>query len=134
MLPLQSVAPSAIAALFPGFKIIDVMVLAMVFILVAVHSPFWSVSLSHSHLASFVAVYKACQKKKESALVAFSQVLPIVVYTLASLAWLSGPSSWIFTHQRLHLFILTIGVVFGRMAVRIHTLSFKSRLKSFWPT
>ncbi len=81
-------------------------------------------------------MHKACKKNKTSFAVALLQVLPIVGYVLASVAWLGGEDSFIFADQQLHWFILAAGIVFGRMAVR-QIIIFRlidCRLKLYWRT
>jgi ethanolaminephosphotransferase len=64
-----------------------------------------------------MAVYRVCKEKKKSFGTALWQLSPLVIYCVAGYAWLSGPGS-VVLRKHLILFIITLGIVFGRMAVR----------------
>ncbi|KAK9768775.1 hypothetical protein K7432_000295 [Basidiobolus ranarum] len=68
--------------------------------------------------ASFIAVYNTCQTKFEKYTTALIQLLPMSIYLISTYLWLASPYSSILENH-LILFILTIGIVFGRMATKI---------------
>ena len=61
-------------------------------------------------------VYAARKKKGLPFLPTLVQTLPIVVYVVFGYLWLAAPSS-VILQRHVPLFVLTLGIVFGRIAV-----------------
>ncbi|KAK9685551.1 hypothetical protein K7432_015462, partial [Basidiobolus ranarum] len=88
-------------------SLLDVMLVFMYSLIVFIHSP-----------ACFIAVRKACAKKNQSYFTALLQLFPMTVYLLGIYFWLASPGS-VVLKEHLILFIITVGIVFGRMATKI---------------
>lgn len=67
---------------------------------------------------TFYSVYKACKKNGESFVNALTSTLPFLIYGAATYLWVSSPYSTVLTDHQI-LFIIVIGIVFGRIATDI---------------
>ncbi|ORX91271.1 Choline/ethanolaminephosphotransferase [Basidiobolus meristosporus CBS 931.73] len=85
----------------------DVIFLSMYLIIAFVHSP-----------ACFIAVRKACQEKNKNYATTLLQLSSMALYVVCIYFWLASPYS-VMLHEHLILFIITVGIVFGRMATKI---------------
>ncbi|KAK9764743.1 hypothetical protein K7432_007524 [Basidiobolus ranarum] len=88
-------------------NLLDLMFVFMYSVIVFVHSP-----------ACFKAVYKACQEKNKSYASTLLQLFSMVVYLVSTYLWLASPYS-VMLREHLIFFIITVGIVFGRMATKI---------------
>jgi len=70
------------------------------------------------YIYSFYSVYKACKKNGESFVNALTSTLPFLIYAAATYLWISSPYSTVLTDHQI-LFIIVIGIVFGRIATDI---------------
>jgi ethanolaminephosphotransferase len=65
-------------------------------------------------------MYNACKSKgKPFISTMIYDHLPIVIYTVAFWTWVNSPCSFILSHQYYALYLLTIGIVFGRLCSKI---------------
>lgn len=97
-----------IASYFPSnWLLVDFLVLVMVVLLFTTQLPI-----------SFIAVYKACQRKKRSFTQAVFQWIPFLLLLAMFYWWLVAPESVVFESHFL-LLALTFGVIFGNMATKI---------------
>ncbi|KAI8089769.1 CDP-alcohol phosphatidyltransferase-domain-containing protein [Halteromyces radiatus] len=68
----------------------------------------------------FYAMYKACRKNnKPFVRTMLIQNMPIAVYSIAFISWVSSPYSTILSHHHFILYAITTGIVFGRIASKI---------------
>jgi hypothetical protein len=89
---------------------------------------------------SFLAVYKACQKKNTSFITALCGLSPLVICMGSTYAWLASPYSQAL-QDHIILFSLAGGIAFGRIAVRYFSFGGLAlslicvflRPKLFWP-
>jgi len=67
---------------------------------------------------TFFSVRKACKENGKSYLSAMTSTLPFLIYACSTYLWVSSPNSTVLTDHQI-LFIITIGIVFGRIATDI---------------
>lgn len=70
--------------------------------------------------SSFYAMYKACREKGKP----FIRCMiwdnwPIALYTSAYYLWATSPYSFIISHEYLAIYLLALGIVFGRICSKI---------------
>ncbi|KAI8868299.1 Choline/ethanolaminephosphotransferase [Ramicandelaber brevisporus] len=66
-----------------------------------------------------INIRRACIAKGKSFAVTLLEVIPIVIFSVSCYCWLASPFSSIISGQHVPLFLLTVGVIFGRMATKI---------------
>lgn len=68
----------------------------------------------------FYAMYKACRAKgKPFIRCMIWDNLPIVIYTAAYYMWITSPYSYILSHEHFAIYLLAVGIVFGRICSKI---------------
>ena len=106
--PLMTMLPTWLHGYAPAdWTLSETMAWMMVAVLVCFQIPL-----------SLVSVYEACRKKQQSFVKTFPQLLPMLVFTVFGYLWLSAPGSRIIGRD-VAVFVLTLGLVFGRMATKI---------------
>ncbi|CAG8483423.1 8944_t:CDS:2 [Ambispora gerdemannii] len=68
---------------------------------------------------SLYNVYKMKKQQNQSFVAVFPQFFSVLIYWICGYFWLASPYSYIFEDQHLILFVLTLGIVFGRIATKI---------------
>ena len=107
--PVNHFLPSSLAGRYfdDSWTLVHIMFSMMTCLLFFLHIPF-----------SLHGVYNACQKKKSSFAKALFGLNTIIVFLAAAYFWAHAADSVIIS-QHATLFILTTGIVFGRIAAKI---------------
>ncbi|KAJ1647368.1 hypothetical protein IWQ61_010101 [Dispira simplex] len=90
------------------YRVIDCLIVLLFLGVVFTHAPY-----------CLTAVYRVCQRDRKSYTLALAELLPMALFLSCTYLWLASPDSYIFTHQHLALFIITVGIAFGRIATKI---------------
>jgi ethanolaminephosphotransferase len=106
--PLMFYTPKYFHSIVPNMPVVEFITVGMTFLLVFLHVP-----------TSVLSVYKACKRKNISFASALFNLNPLLIYVVFSYLWLNAKSS-VILHNHLLLFILTIGIVFGRIATKVY--------------
>ncbi|KAI9591533.1 CDP-alcohol phosphatidyltransferase-domain-containing protein [Syncephalis fuscata] len=104
------------------FIMADMMVASMLFMLIFTQLP-----------ASLYGVYNACRRKGTSFTAALAELVPMAVYLVAVISWVLSPYSSILPDGHLSIFIIAVGLVFGRVATKI-ILAHLTRMPFPWFT
>ncbi|RFU28366.1 hypothetical protein B7463_g7968, partial [Scytalidium lignicola] len=94
--------------LFGDYSLIDLWIPILIVSLFCVHLPFCVINVARARRQNNLPV-----------LPVFLEWTPVVVFTVATGAWLLSPYSTLMTENRLVLFCITMAFVFGRMTTKI---------------